>query len=213
MTFYRNCGKRFLDLVASAAGLILCSPLLLAIALAIKLGSPGPVFFRQDRVGQLGKPFKILKFRSMCDGADRMGPGITVSHDSRVTPVGRILRKLKFDELPQLWNVLVGDMSLVGPRPELPEYVRDYTPLQQEVLDLRPGVTDPASIEYRNEEEVLRASSDPHRLYREVILPHKLSLSLVYREKVSFRYDLVLIARTMFRLFHLNPQDRHTLPK
>src|ERR1700737_1850013 len=157
---YRRYGKRLLDLSCAAAGLILLAPLLVGIALAVKCSSRGPVLFRQERVGRGGETFKIWKFRSMVAGADTMGPLITAAGDSRVNGIGGFLRRWKLDELPQLWNVLWGDMSLVGPRPELPWYVRDYTPAQRQVFMVRPGITDPASLQYRNEEDILAGAAD-----------------------------------------------------
>lgn len=200
MTFYQRAGKRLFDIVCSAVGLLICSPLLLGVAVGVKFSSPGPVFFRQQRVGRSGKLFQILKFRSMLDAANRLSPGITASGDPRVTGLGRILRKLKLDELPQLWNVLVGDMSLVGPRPELPKYVATYSPGQRRVLLCRPGITDLASVTYRHEEEVLAASPSPERLYRESVLPHKLQLGLEYIDNISFLCDLRLIVLTFLHV-------------
>ena len=145
--------KRAFDLFFSALGLLALSPLLLLLAMAVKLTSRGPVFFRQQRVGQGGRLFYILKLRSMVVNAEKLGLSVTRDGDPRITPLGRLLRKTKLDELPQLWNVLVGDMSFVGPRPEVPGYVRQYTPGQRRVLELKPGITDLATIEFRNEEE------------------------------------------------------------
>src|SRR5262249_23288741 len=151
-------------------------PLIGLASVLIKVYSPGPILFRQRRVGKNGHEFSILKFRTMVNGADRIGKGITADDDPRVTSVGAFLRKWKLDELPQLWNVLKGEMSLVGPRPELPAYVRQYTSSQMRVLLMRPGITDPATLRYRHEGRILEGSSDPERLYREKILPDKLSL-------------------------------------
>ncbi len=181
--------------------LVLLAPVFALCALVIKLSSPGPVFFTQHRGGRGGRVFRIVKFRSMVVGAEHAGPGITISGDPRVTPFGGLLRRLKLDELPQLLNVLRGEMSLVGPRPELPEYVASYTSQQRKVLTVRPGITDIASVCYRYEEEVLHHSSDPKRFYREIILPHKLALNLEYLEKLTFFYDLYLIFRTLRALF------------
>jgi lipopolysaccharide/colanic/teichoic acid biosynthesis glycosyltransferase len=196
-TLYRRYGKRLLDLSAATAGLPLLAPLLLVIALAVKCGSRGPVFYRQLRVGRDGKTFKICKFRSMVVAADRLGPSITASGDRRITPIGRYLRRWKLDELPQLWNVVKGDMSLVGPRPELPFYVRAYTEEQRGVFSIRPGITDPATLEYRNEEDILAAAPDRERFYTEVVLPDKLRLNLDYIHDISLRSDLALILRTL----------------
>lgn len=198
---YRNYGKRPLDILWAITGLIVLSPLLVAAALAVKCSSKGPALFGQERIGRDGTTFKIWKFRSMVLGADKMGPLITASGDSRVTRIGRLLRQSKLDELPQLWNVLIGDMSFVGPRPELPFYVRDYTTEQRRVLAVRPGITDPAALEYRHEEQILAKATDRERFYREVVLPHKLSLNLKYIKTLSFRHDFVLILRTIGAIF------------
>src|SRR5205823_545941 len=147
--------------------------------------------------GKGGKVFRVLKFRSMVPGAARMGPDITSAGDSRVTPIGKHLRRWKLDELPQLCNVFKGEMSLVGPRPELPSYVRNYTPEQREVLSVRPGITDLAAIQYRHEEQLLASSNDVARFYTEVVLPHKLSLNRVYIERISLFQDLKLILQTL----------------
>ena len=198
---YRNYGKRLLDVVCAIAGLIVLMPLLLVVALAVKYTSKGPVLFDQERIGKDGRTFKIWKFRSMVCGADKIGPLITASGDSRITRIGRFLRQSKVDELPQLWNVLIGDMSVVGPRPELPFYVRDYTPQQRQVFKVRPGITDLAALEYRHEEQILAKADDRERFYREVVLPHKLTLNLEYIKILSFRHDLVLILRTIGAIF------------
>lgn len=200
-SFYRAGGKRALDVTCSAMGLLALSPVLLAVAVLVKLSSKGPVFYSQGRVGRDGKIFHIVKFRSMKDSPNGNGPVITSAGDDRVTPVGRLLRWSKMDELPQLWNVLTGDMSLVGPRPEHPKYVRDYTEEQRRVLAVRPGITDIASIVYRNEEAVLAHSANPEWFYREVILPHKLSLNLEYVADISLVRDLRLILETIKSLF------------
>lgn len=201
--FYLRYGKRLLDVSASLAGLLLLSPLLLLISLAVKLGSRGPVIFRQDRVGKDRQMFKMWKFRSMVCDADKKGPLITASNDSRVTPLGKYLRRWKLDELPQLWNVLVGDMSLVGPRPELPFYVRNYSRDQLGVFVVRPGITDPATLEYRNEENILAAATDRERFYTKVVLPHKLELNLEYIRTLSWRLDLIVILMTLKLVSHL----------
>ena len=190
-------GKRLMDVLFAFLGLNLLAPIFLVVAAVIKLTSPGPVFYLQDRVGRDARLFKIVKFRSMVAGTDGNGPGITVSGDPRVTKAGLFLRRFKIDELPQLWNVLVGDMSLVGPRPELPTYVATYTPQQRSVLAVRPGITDIGSLAYSQEEQVLRVSPNPEQLYREEILPRKLALNLEYIEKMSLTFDLVLILRTL----------------
>lgn len=199
--FYLSTGKRAVDSVCAAIGLLFLVPLLLVLAMVVKLSSRGPVFYWQQRVGRHGKVFRIVKFRSMIQDADKCGLAITPAGDSRITPVGHILRRLKLDELPQLWNVLRGDMSLVGPRPEVPRYVDSYTALQRSVLSVRPGITDLASILYRQEERLLGAQPDPERYYREVVLPDKLRLNVDYLNRVSFFYDALLVLRTARAIF------------
>ena len=188
--------KRLFDIVASGLGLIVLSPLFLILAIWIKLDSKGPVFYRQVRVGYKNKDFRIFKFRSMRVGADK-GSLVTIGgHDPRVTRSGYFIRKFKFDELPQLINVFLGDMSLVGPRPEVRHYVYYWTPEQMHVLDVRPGITDPASIKFRNENELMEKAEDPEKYYIEVIMQEKIRLYLEYVEKHSFWYDLGLIFKT-----------------
>ena len=189
--------KRALDILVSAAALFLLSPLLLLIALAVKLDSPGPVFYRQERVGRNGVPFRIFKYRTMVTDADKRGPAITVGRDSRITRVGGFLRGTKLDELAQLLNVLSGTMSFVGPRPEVPKYVALYTPYQRQVLLVRPGITDYASIAYRRESELLGQAEDPEALYIREIMPAKLELNLKYLREISPLTDLRLILRTL----------------
>jgi lipopolysaccharide/colanic/teichoic acid biosynthesis glycosyltransferase len=199
--FYAIYGKRSLDIVASACGLLLLCPVFAIVALSIKLTSPGPVVFRQIRIGRKGRPFKICKFRSMFVQDANPNFGITVAGDPRITRVGRWLRRFKLDELPQLWNVLRGDMSLVGPRPELPALVAGYTQEQRAVLSVRPGITDPSSIVYRNEEEILAANNDPERFYSTQILPDKLERSRSYLQDVTFFNDLHIIRKTLSSSF------------
>ena len=191
--------KRLFDLLAAVAGLLLLAPLLAAVALWIKLDSPGPVFFRQQRVGRHGVPFRIHKFRTMAHApAAPGGPLLTVGADARITRAGRWLRRTKLDELPQLLDVLAGTMSLVGPRPEVPRYVALYPPaLRAKVLSVRPGITDPASLLYRDEGEVLGRAADPEREYVEVLLPAKLRCSAHYVDGRSLAGDLRLIGRTV----------------
>jgi lipopolysaccharide/colanic/teichoic acid biosynthesis glycosyltransferase len=200
-TFYRKRGKRLVDATISFVALLLLSPFLLLIAILVKLTSHGPALYWQERVGRDGRVFRMAKFRSMVADAARNGRPITAAGDERVTPIGAVLRKLKIDEVPQLWNVLRGEMSLVGPRPEVPLYVRSYTPAQRQVLSAAPGITDPASIAYRHEEQVLSASADPDALYRETILPHKLALNLEYIRRMSFSGDIGLILKTLASIF------------
>lgn len=188
--------RRTLDFVASWAGLVVISPLFLLLGVWIKLDSPGPVFYRATRVGKNGQLFRLYKFRSMVAGADRRGPGITASGDTRVTTAGRFLRRSKLDELPQLINVLKGDMSLVGPRPEDPHYVALYTSEQRRVLAVRPGITSAASLAYRHEEQLL-AGEDWESVYREQVLPAKLAIDLDYLERRTLARDLKLILQTV----------------
>lgn len=190
--------KRLFDVVASGLGLIVLSPLFLILAIWIKLDSKGPIFYRQVRVGYKNKDFRIFKFRSMRVGADK-GCLVTIGgHDPRVTRSGYFIRKFKFDELPQLINVFLGDMSLVGPRPEVRHYVDYWTPEQMHVLDVRPGITDPASIKFRNENELMEKAEDPEKYYIEVIMQEKIKLYLEYVEKHSFLYDIGLIFKTFW---------------
>lgn len=187
--------KRAFDIVCAALGLLVLSPVLLMCALLVGLTSPGGVLFRQERMGRDGVPFTIYKFRSM--RKDNAGLKISTSSDSRITPVGRVLRKTKLDELPQLWNVLKGDMSFVGPRPEVREYTDLYTDEQRQVLLLRPGITGLASIRYRNENELLSASADPNRTYIEEVMSAKLALDLEYIPRACVSYDVRLILETL----------------
>lgn len=190
--------KRIFDILVSGIGLLCLSPLLLIVAIWIKLDSPGPIFYRQVRVGRYNKDFRIFKFRSMRIGSDK-GSLVTIGgRDPRITRSGYFIRKFKIDELPQLINVIVGDMSLVGPRPEVRHYVNYWTPEQMHVLDVRPGITDPASIKYRNENELLAQAEDPEKYYIEVIMQEKIKLYLEYTEKSSFWYDIKLIFQTFW---------------
>ena len=190
--------KRLFDMVASGLGLIVLCPLFLILAIWIKLDSKGPVFYRQVRVGYKNKDFRIFKFRSMRVGADK-GSLVTIGgRDPRVTKSGYWIRKFKLDELPQLINVFIGDMSLVGPRPEVRHYVDYWTPEQMHVLDVRPGITDPASIKFRNENELMEKAEDPEKYYIEVIMQEKIKLYLEYVEKHNFFYDLALIFKTFW---------------
>ena len=188
--------KRLFDIVASGCGLLLLSPVLLIVAIWIKLDSRGPVFYRQVRVGYKNKDFRIFKFRSMRIGADK-GSLVTIGgRDPRVTRSGYFIRKYKLDELPQLINVFIGDMSLIGPRPEVRHYVDYWTPEQMRVLDVRPGITDPASIKFRNENELMGQAENPEEYYIHVIMQEKIKLYLEYVANASFLYDLKLILQT-----------------
>ena len=189
--------KRVFDWLASTVGLLLLAPFLLVLALWVKLDSPGPVFFRQERVGQGGRGFRIHKFRTMVTDAERRGPQITVGADARVTRVGRWLRKYKLDELPQLIDVWRGDMSLVGPRPEVPRYVACYPDdVRALVLSVKPGITDRASIEFKDENEILAAAVDPHLAYVNEVLPVKLRYCVEYVQTRSFWGDVAIILST-----------------
>ena len=195
---YRHFIKRLIACTLSVLGLIVAGIPMIIIAIAIKLDSKGPVFYRQVRVGYKNKDFRIFKFRSMRVGADK-GSLVTIGgHDPRVTRSGYFIRKFKYDELPQLINVFLGDMSLVGPRPEVRHYVDYWTPEQMHVLDVRPGITDPASIKFRNENELMEKAEDPEKYYIEVIMQEKIKLYLEYVEKHSFFYDLGLIFKTFW---------------
>jgi len=193
--------KRIFDIVFSALGLLVLLPFFLLVALLIKFDSKGPVFYLQERIGKNGKPFKIFKFRTMVVDADKKGLLSLGKKDSRITRVGAFLRKTKFDELPQLINVLKGDMSFVGPRPEVKKYTDLYTPEQWEVLQVRPGITDYASLEYIDEEQLLGASDDPEKTYIEEIMPHKIRLNKDYLAHRSFFSDIKLIFMTVFKMF------------
>lgn len=193
--------KRAFDIFASGSALLLCLLPMVLVALAVRLDTPGPVLFRQLRVGRYGRNFYILKFRTMVDRPSMPGHEITVHQDPRITRSGAFLRHWKLDELPQLWNVLRGDMSVVGPRPEVPRYVELYPQPQRDlVLSVRPGITDPASIKYRSEADMLAGADDPEQLYREVILPDKLAMAADYAAHVSLSGDLAIILRTLRRL-------------
>ena len=192
--------KRLFDLFFTLPGLLLLSPLLLALALWIKLDSPGPVFFRQERIGRFGRPFHIFKFRTMCIDAERQGQ-LTVGKDNRVTRAGRFLRKSKLDELPQLIDVVRGTMSLVGPRPEVARFVAQYpADIRDKVLALRPGITDWASIRLIDENELLGQASDPERCYVEKILPQKLDYYVQYADQHSVMGDVRIILATFKKI-------------
>lgn len=191
--------KRVFDIVSAGLVLILLMPFLLVISLLIVLDSKGGVFFAQVRVGKNEKHFSLLKFRTMRPASESKGQ-LTIGKDPRITSVGRFLRKYKLDEIPQLINIIKGEMSVVGPRPEVPKYVAMYTNEQKKVLSVRPGLTDLASIEYINESDVLAKSSNPEETYINEIMPHKLALNLVYIEKQSLIYDFKLIFKTMKKI-------------
>jgi lipopolysaccharide/colanic/teichoic acid biosynthesis glycosyltransferase len=202
--------KRMFDLVLATLGLIALTPAMLAAALAVRLDSPGPALYRQKRVGRGFQPFEILKFRSMVQGADQIGRQITAGADPRVTRVGHWLRKTKIDELPQLINVIKGEMSLVGPRPELPKYVEMFRDDFTEILSIRPGITDLASIRFRDEASILGKAQDPEHEYVTRVLPDKIALAKKYIGQSSLVLDGFLIAKTLFRL--ADPRRKPSCP-
>jgi len=194
---YRLYLKRVFDFVAAFIGLILLSPFLVVIALWIKFSAKGPLFYTQKRVGKDFKEFDIYKFRSMVVNADKIGPSVTSSDDSRITEVGKFIRKTKIDELPQLLNVFKGDMSLVGPRPEVMKFVDKKRDEYKKVLSVRPGITDNAAIEFRDEETIMNSYEDKERAYLEIILPQKIKLYYNYIDNISFVNDVKLILQTL----------------
>ncbi|HBE41968.1 MAG TPA: sugar transferase [Bacteroidales bacterium] len=199
---YNTRLKRGFDIVASTFGLIIISPFLLIIALAIGLEGQGSVIFRQARTGRYGKPFVIYKFRTM--KVNSRGNTVTIKGDGRITSVGRILRKFKLDELPELWNVVRGDMSLVGPRPDMPDLTGTLTGEEKLILELRPGVTGPATLKYANEEELLAAQDDPKKFNDEVLWPDKVQINLDYYRSMNLMIDLMIILKTVFRRYSVN---------
>ena len=204
--------KRMIDLVVAFFALLVLSPFLIIIVIWVKLDSTGPIFFRQTRAGRFNKPFKIYKFRSMEVNAESRGRQITTSEDPRVTRSGRFLRRTKLDELPQLFNVLLGDMSLVGPRPEVQKYVELFRADYEEVLSLKPGITDFATIEFRDEESVLQGYSDPEAGYVQEVLPRKIALYKKYIREQGTWTDIKLILLTLLKVMHINTDlsDSHT---
>lgn len=191
--------KRIFDIVFSSLGIIILSPMLLIVAICIKTTSVGPVFFKQERVGKNKKNFKILKFRTMINNAEMVGKQITVGDDNRITRVGYFLRKYKIDELPQLFNVFIGDMSLVGPRPEVPRYVELYSYEQNQVFNVKPGITDMASIRYSDESELLGTAENAEEYYVNYIMRDKLKLNKEYIEKNNVILDIIIILKTIVK--------------
>ena len=191
--------KRIFDITLSLFGLIILLPFMLIIAILIKIDSKGPVFFKQIRVTKNGKEFKIFKYRTMRVGSDKYSQ-ITVGKDGRITKIGSFLRKYKLDEIPQLINVLIGDMSLVGPRPEVPKYVALYTDEQKEILKVRAGITDYASIEFSNENDILADEADPEKAYIEKIMPRKIELNKKYLSEISVITDIKIILLTIKKI-------------
>lgn len=196
--------KRAFDIAASAAGLVVISPALGAIALLIKFGSPGPVFYRGVRIGLKGRPFRIYKFRTMVVDAEKLGGSATANDDARITRIGRLLRGRKLDELPQLLNVFKGEMSFVGPRPEVRKYTDLYNEEEQAILDVPPGITDWASIWDSDEGAILEGAADPEKAYEELIRPTKLALQLYYVRNRSLAADFRILFHTMLRLLNGN---------
>lgn len=190
--------KRSIDVVASAAGLVTLAPLMVSIAAAVKLTSPGPALFRQERVGRGRQPFELLKFRSMVTNLSTVQ--VTAGTDARITALGRILRATKLDELPQLWNVLRGDLSLVGPRPEIPRYAAHYPPEWNDIFSVRPGITDPACLRFPDEAAVLGVANNVEEAYRQILIPVKASLNLEYVRNVSLRLDARILVHTLWIL-------------
>ena len=206
--------KRMFDLFFSSLGLLLLFPIFLVISVAICLDSPGPVFFRQVRVGRYGHPFRIFKFRTMYAGAETRGRKITVGDDPRVTQAGRFLRKEKLDELPQLFNVIKGEMSLVGPRPEVPWYVEFYPEeIRRQVLSVRPGMTDFASIKYKDESTVLAGAADPEGMYVNVLLPEKLKHYVRYVSERTLWLDFKIVLLTLREVFRHGESDKGSRAK
>jgi lipopolysaccharide/colanic/teichoic acid biosynthesis glycosyltransferase len=193
--------KRAVDLVVAIPATIILSPLFMAIAIWIKLDSRGPVFFRQERIGQFSRAFRIFKFRTMVVAAERQGAQITIGADRRITRSGQLLRKYKLDELPQLLNVIKGEMSLVGPRPEVPRYVELYDQEQRPILAFKPGITSPASIAFSNESDLLARQSDPEHFYFTVLMPEKIRRDLNYAKRATVWSDCALLAKTFLRIF------------
>ena len=206
MSGLQRAAKRGVDLLLAGLGVVVLSPVYVVVAALVVLDSPGPAFFRQTRVGRGFRPFRIIKFRTMVTDAERRGGKLSVGADPRITRVGRGLRRLKLDELPQLFNVLAGDMSLVGPRPEVPEYVERFHAEYADILSVRPGMTDLASLKYRDESALLAAAADPAAEYVRVILPDKIRLAREYVRRSSLRLDLSLILRTLGAVVGGRPQ-------
>ncbi len=205
-----KCCKRLVDITAAGIGLVVLSPLIAVIALLVRLSSPGPVLYGQIRIGRQAKPFRCLKFRTMVTGADRQG-SVTTATDCRITPLGHFLRRYKLDELPQLWHVLIGDMSLVGPRPDVPGYADRLAGEERLILEVRPGITGPATLAFRNEGELLEKSGDPVYYNDHVIYPIKTRINLAYVRNWSFwkdiGYILVTVLPPLDRWLKLVPRD------
>lgn len=203
--------KRLFDLICAGIGMSALSPLFAVVAVLVKIDSPGPILFKQERIGRGFRSFYIYKFRTMVQDAHKRGLQITAGGDKRVTRIGRILRKTKIDELPQLINVLKGDMSLVGPRPEVRKYVEFYKRDYEQILSVRPGITDISSITFRDEEGILLAQDDPEQYYLHVLLPEKIKLAKEYMQRRSFFYDVKLIFRTFYKIVSPSIHSKHNV--
>lgn len=191
---------RVFDFIISFIGIIILSPIFALAAFLVKFSSPGPIIYSQERVGLHGRLFQLFKFRSMVDKADQLGTSVTTGKDPRITRIGKILRKTKLDELPQLWNVMRGDMSFVGPRPDVPEIVNNYNLEMRRILEVRPGITSNATLHLRNEEELLSLARDPDRAYEEIFIPAKVQLAMEHIEKKSFLFDFKILLQTIWVL-------------
>ncbi len=198
--FYGKYGKRIFDLVLAIPSIVILSPIFLLCAILIKIETPGPVFFTQERMGRGWKPFRLYKFRTMVKDASRIGPSVTSSNDPRITRVGRILRKLKIDEMPQIINVIKGDMSVIGPRPEVRKYVEAFRNDYEDVLRIKPGMTDYALIAFRNEEEILSKFEDMEEGYLKEVLPKKIELYRKYMEDMSLLTDIKIFFKTILEI-------------
>jgi len=194
---YKALGKRAFDIIATIIGGTILLPIIIIISIWIKLSSKGPLFYMQTRIGKNFKPIKLYKFRSMVIDADKVGPSVTSGDDPRITKVGKIIRRTKIDELPQLLNVLKGDMSLVGPRPEVLKFVKVYENEYKKILSVRPGITDNAAIAFRDEETIMQQYEDKEKAYIDIILPQKIKLYNEYIDNISFYNDIVLILKTL----------------
>ena len=201
LAFWPRVSKRVCDLVLAGPALLLLAPLLALLALWVKLDSRGPVFFRQTRVGRRGRPFRIFKFRTMVVAAEQLGAQLTIGQDKRITRSGYFLRRYRLDELPQLLNVLLGEMSLVGPRPEVPRYVACYSESERAILELTPGITSQASLTYLGESELLAQQAEPEQFYLAEVMPAKIRTDLAYAQRATVLTDLGVIAQTVWRLF------------
>lgn len=191
---------RIFDLLVSLIGIVMLSPVLFCLALLIKCASPGPIIYSQKRVGLNGRLFRLYKFRTMMVNADKIGSSVTTDRDPRITNIGRVLRKTKLDELPQLWNVLKGDMSFVGPRPDVPEIVNNYTVAMKRILEVRPGITSNASLHLRNEEHLLSFAKEPDKAYEEIFVPAKVELAMEHVRRKSFFFDFGILLQTVWIL-------------